>query len=145
MKRIRRAANLRRQPSEPPRPWWAEKPKRGRPRTNFSANSTTARGYGNAHQRERARWAPLVATGGVRCVRCHEYIKPGQRWALDHADTPDAHRLGLYWGCSHQHCNNARKPPQPQQTPRAIEDFFGTAVSNKAQSEQSRPPPPACV
>ena len=43
--------------------------------------------YGYHHQRERAAWAPLVATGQVRCTGpqgCHQPIHPGQAWDLGH-------------------------------------------------------------
>lgn len=29
---------------------------------------TSARGYGSEHQRERARWAPIVAAGEASCA-----------------------------------------------------------------------------
>lgn len=33
----------------------------------------------------RARWAPQVATGLVRCRRCHQPIDPTQDWDMGHA------------------------------------------------------------
>ena len=44
------------------------------------------RRYGKAPRRLRARWAPIVAGGRVRCARCSEYIKPGQAFDLGHPD-----------------------------------------------------------
>jgi hypothetical protein len=48
--------------------------------------STTQRGYGTAHQRERERWRPLVEAGEVNCARCGEPIAPDAEWDLGHAD-----------------------------------------------------------
>jgi hypothetical protein len=97
----------------------------GRPRTSTNPQSTDRRGYGGLHKRERARLAPLVATGTVRCVRCHELIAPGEKWHLDHADVPNAHELGIFLGPSHARCNCAtKKPQQRQQTPAALRAFF---------------------
>lgn len=67
----------------------------GRPKA-----SATARGYGGAHQKERARWSPTVAAGQAWCSRCARWIQPGQPWDLDH----DATRSG-YLGPSHRRCN----------------------------------------
>jgi len=99
----------------------------GRPRTNPSPHSTTNRSYGSAHQKLRARWAPLVATGGVRCALCGKRIRPGSHWHLSHADRPDAHRLGLYSGPAHAACNNGTNRRQLRSRPRAKAlDFFDT-------------------
>lgn len=46
--------------------------------------SRQARGYDAAHDRLRARWAPKVATGRVRCWRCGERISPTEPWDLGH-------------------------------------------------------------
>lgn len=48
--------------------------------------STSARGYGSTHQRERAKWEPIVKRGDVKCARCQEVIKPDQAWDLGHND-----------------------------------------------------------
>jgi hypothetical protein len=48
--------------------------------------SRQSRGYDAGHDRERRRWAPLVARGGVRCPKCHQLIQPGERWDLGHTD-----------------------------------------------------------
>jgi hypothetical protein len=48
----------------------------------------------------RARLAPAVAAGTVRCARCGELIGQGEKWELDHRDD------GRGWlGPSHQRCN----------------------------------------
>ena len=47
---------------------------------------TAARGYGGNHQKLRREWAPLVATGTVRCWRCGYLILPSQAWDLGHDD-----------------------------------------------------------
>ena len=46
--------------------------------------STTARGYGYAHQQSRRRWAEEIKAGQVRCGICGTPLLPGQRWELDH-------------------------------------------------------------
>ena len=56
--------------------------------------------YGYEHQRTRAAWAPIVATGTVACVRCGKTIAVGQRWHLDHEDD----RVH-YKGPAHAICN----------------------------------------
>lgn len=69
--------------------------------------STTERGYGAAHQKERQRWARLVETGKANCTRCLNPIKPDQPWDLDHNDD----RTG-YLGAAHQTCNRSRRTTQ---------------------------------
>ena len=58
------------------------------------------RGYGREHDAERAKWAPIVATGTARCVRCGTPIAPDARWSPDHTDD----RAG-YQGPAHERCN----------------------------------------
>jgi len=58
--------------------------------------STAKRGYGSAHQRERAKWEPIVAKGGVMCARqgancIGKPIQPGQPWDLGHNDDRTAY------------------------------------------------------
>lgn len=60
------------------------------------------RGYGSDHDAERARWAPLVATGNVKCWRCNEYLPADQPWDLGHRDD----RSG-YAGPECTSCNRA--------------------------------------
>ena len=48
--------------------------------------TTTEQGYGAAHQKLRAKWAPAVAGGGVFCARCGGRIDPGEPWDLGHDD-----------------------------------------------------------
>jgi hypothetical protein len=56
--------------------------------------------YGMAHKAMRARLAPVLATGTVKCARCDELIGTDEKWELDHRDD------GRGWlGCSHQRCN----------------------------------------
>ena len=66
--------------------------------------STTARGYGHAHQQERQRWAPKVDAGLVDCARpeCRKPILPGQAWQLGHTDDRTA-----WSGPEHSYCNLA--------------------------------------
>lgn len=63
---------------------------------------TVQRGYGAAHRRLRARWAPVVARGGATCARCEQPIEPGQAWDLGHTDRRDA-----WTGPEHASCNRA--------------------------------------
>lgn len=65
--------------------------------------STTERGYGAAHQRLRAQWAPKVATGTVRCARCHKLIRPDDLWDLGHHDRDRSQ----YQGPEHRSCNRS--------------------------------------
>jgi hypothetical protein len=70
-------------------------------RTRDRARGTRqARGYGVAHEKLRAHWAPIVARGTELCARCGERISPLQAWHLDHTDD----RQG-YLGPSHASCN----------------------------------------
>lgn len=62
--------------------------------------SSTARGYGAEHKRERARWARIVERGEATCCLCGQPIVPGVKWHLDH--TPD--RTG-YRGPACASCN----------------------------------------
>ena len=84
--------------------------------------TTAQRGYGTAHQRERAKWERRVATGTVTCWRCIErgiphdqaLITPGEPWDLGHNDD-DRNR---YNGPEHRRCNRGepsrrRTRPQP--------------------------------
>ena len=58
--------------------------------------------YGASHRALRARLAPVVAAGTVRCARCDELITPQDKWELDHRDD------GKGWlGPSHRSCNRS--------------------------------------
>jgi hypothetical protein len=50
--------------------------------TAADRGTTTSRGYGSTHQKERNRWRPLVDRGDVRCWRCHQPILPGTPWRM---------------------------------------------------------------
>ena len=67
----------------------------------MSRASTTTRGYGTDHQRERARWDPYVQAGLATCARCHRPIPPGP-WDLGHNDD----RTG-WTGPEHVSCNRS--------------------------------------
>lgn len=71
--------------------------------------STTARGYGNRHQKLRKQLAPLVASGQERCARCSAPILPGEPWDLGHDDR-DRSR---YTGPEHSRCKRASRPAPP--------------------------------
>jgi hypothetical protein len=73
--------------------------------------TTTERGYGYPHRKERARLALLVAAGQAycqqgrhgssgRCIYPSRWIAPGSRWALGHNDA----RTG-WIGTVHAACN----------------------------------------
>lgn len=66
-------------------------------------DSSHARGYGRDHQAERARWAPIVATGHVKCARCRLPIAPAAPWDLGHVDEDRS----KYAGPEHEACNRA--------------------------------------
>jgi hypothetical protein len=71
----------------------------------MSAGSTTDRGYGAAHQKERARLRPIVNAGQAFCaqpicVMPNRWIQPGSKWALGHTDD-----RGSYLGPTHHVCN----------------------------------------
>lgn len=77
--------------------------------------TTTQRGYGNDHQKQRRRYAPLVASGAAECWRCIENgrtpqearIDPNEPWDLGHDDTDPTRRR--YKGPEHVKCNRATK------------------------------------
>jgi hypothetical protein len=65
--------------------------------------TTVQRGYGVRHRKLRAHWAPIVATGTVRCWRCRRLIDPAEPWDLGHDD----HDRRQYRGPEHIRCNRA--------------------------------------
>lgn len=65
--------------------------------------SRQERGYDAAHDRLRAQWAPIVATGTVRCWRCHQLITATDAWDLGHDD----HDRSIYRGPEHVRCNRS--------------------------------------
>ena len=65
--------------------------------------TTTAAGYGNAHQKLRKVWATKVDAGQVNCWRCGRWIRPGTPWDLGHDDRD----RGRYRGPEHARCNRA--------------------------------------
>jgi hypothetical protein len=66
--------------------------------------------YGWRHQQVRARWAPVVAGGGVACARCGVPILPGTSWDLGHVDGDPHH----YQGPEHRKCNRGARPGKPR-------------------------------
>lgn len=74
---------------------------------NRKTPTTTERGYGRPHQRERERWAPSVAAGQAQCAEriCLErtrWITPGTPWDLAHDRAS-----GGYLGPAHAKCNRS--------------------------------------
>jgi hypothetical protein len=65
--------------------------------------STADRGYGSAHQRERARWAPRVLAGECYCWRCDTWLDPREPWDLGHDDNDRS----IYRGPECRPCNRA--------------------------------------
>lgn len=61
------------------------------------------RGYDRTYDRERRRWAPLVATGTVGCARCRAPIPAAAPWDLGHDD----HDRSIIVGPEHRACNRA--------------------------------------
>jgi hypothetical protein len=61
------------------------------------------RGYDAGHEAERKRWAPLVATGNVKCWRCREHIPADAAWDLGHDDRDRS----KYRGPECRPCNRA--------------------------------------
>lgn len=62
--------------------------------------STTDRGYGAEHQKERKRWEPTVKAGHAVCPRCNTTIEPNEPWDLGHNDDRTA-----WTGPEHRDCN----------------------------------------
>ena len=61
------------------------------------------RGYDAKHDAERKRWAPIVATGAVKCWRCQVLLEPDEPWDLGHDD----HDRSIYRGPECVRCNRA--------------------------------------
>ncbi|WP_313280480.1 hypothetical protein [Timonella senegalensis] len=65
--------------------------------------TSTQRGYGSAHQTERARWQAKIDAGEeVACTRCWRQILPGTPWDLGHSDSRT-----FYTGPEHATCNRS--------------------------------------
>lgn len=74
-----------------------------------TARSTASRGYGTAHQRERARHEPAVEAGEAFCcetvcIMPTRWIRPGSPWHLAHTEDRTA-----WLGPSHAACNLAER------------------------------------
>ena len=72
------------------------------------------RKYGQAlHRNTRKALVPLVAAGGVNCVRCGEPIEPGTPWDLGHDDRDPSVISGPeHAGCNRtapHRCNTSRR------------------------------------
>lgn len=65
--------------------------------------SRQQRGYDAAHDRTRAEWEPIVATGTVRCWRCRQLIAAGTAWDLGHDDIDRSKHKGP----EHARCNRS--------------------------------------
>lgn len=68
--------------------------------TDRARGTRQQRGYDSHHDRTRAHWAPQVATGTIRCWRCHRPITPNDPWHLGHSDDRTRHN-----GPEHALCN----------------------------------------
>ena len=64
--------------------------------------TASQRGYGKAHQDERAKWSTLVDRGMAVCTRCQTPIAPGTPWDLGHTDDRKA-----WTGPEHATCNRS--------------------------------------
>jgi predicted Fe-S protein YdhL (DUF1289 family) len=81
---------------------------------------TAARGYGNAHQRLRRRWAIRVDRGEVHCARCGRLIEPGTDWDLGHDDEDRS----IYAGPEHRACNRATRSHRKAKRSKARADWW---------------------
>lgn len=82
--------------------------------------STASRGYGGAHQAERARWQPVIDSGRGRCCAeiCYlpsRTIAPGAEWHLGH----NRDRTG-YIGPCHPRCNTTEGGKRGGQAAQAL-------------------------
>lgn len=64
-------------------------------RRRVRRGTTTQRGYGAPHRRERERWRPVVEAGDATCCRCHKRIPPDAAWHLDHDDNDRTRYRGV--------------------------------------------------
>lgn len=75
--------------------------------------TTTERGYGHEHRKERDRWSLIVNAGAASCTRCGHAVVPGQLWDLDHAED-----RRTYLGPAHRYCNRAAGARKGNRSPR---------------------------
>jgi hypothetical protein len=69
--------------------------------------SRSERGYDTAHDHERRRWRPIVASGAAQCanpvcLRPTRLIHPSEPWDLGHTEDRTGWR-----GPEHRECNRA--------------------------------------
>lgn len=86
-------------------------------RRSLNPNSTTNRGYGITHTKERLKWKTVVESGWARCTRCGQPIHPDAEWDLDHSDDR-THYLGAAHR-GHNRSAGARKGNRIAQARRA--------------------------
>jgi hypothetical protein len=79
----------------------------------MAKGTTSARGYGWAHQKLRERWKRVVDAGGAVCARCGRPIVPGTPWDLGHVD---GSAKALYSGPEHRKCNRGARPAKRRQS-----------------------------
>lgn len=79
--------------------WYCD---RCRPRRNRGPSAAEA-GYGREHQRLRRRLKVVMDATGAACVRCGQWIAPGEPWDLGHDDFDRS----VYRGPEHRRCNRA--------------------------------------
>jgi hypothetical protein len=124
----------------------ARRPARRRlpPRRTRQTATTTAKGYGAAHQAKRRQAAKVVASGNAICWGCSRLIHPAEPWDLGHDDHRLAKHLGLYRGPEHRRCSRSAggwrrwgyttpPPTPPRRTgprPNALRFFDPEPVSN---------------
>lgn len=80
------AAQARGEDIEPVLATWSfSMTKRRRVRTTDQRPNAGQRGYNYAHQLERKRWVPIVATGTVTCPGCGRLIRGWEPFDLGHS------------------------------------------------------------
>jgi hypothetical protein len=100
--------------------------------------STTARGYGNAHQALRKRVATVVAAGAAVCWRFGGPIYPGEAFDLGHDD----HDRTRYRGPEHVLCNRSAGAASKQHKAKPVRHRLDCGalviMINKESAERNR-------
>ena len=68
-----------------------------------------SRMYEPEHRRLRSALAPLVAAGGMSCIRCGEPIEPGTPWDLGHDDRDPRRHAGPEHASLQSRCSASQR------------------------------------